>query len=701
VGIVGNPLTRSPAAGALAEARDPWPPQWMVDLERAHDQLRHGARLLENGAQPVIDLAPAARALEKTFGAIYDAFDERQNRLHATRAALASLDQVVGALTPGASLDAAIGFSLEYLREAKKSLLAADERLVPLVARPRGAAPDIRASIDVPRLHEVDRPSLMPLLKVPGMPPPEVEPPALPPIGKPQTFEELKTAIEELKKRAEARSEAREKRKREEQERQAEERAARGEEESPKGFVPEIPPAISEPNFLHQRVRECFEEVAMIGMQRAPLLGDPWRSSLVLERRMLAALDAIAAMGPPALAALEPLVLDAPAKDPSRVFGIAMVLGCLAGRDALAAAERVFLAFELSDPEHAVQLAGALKLVPHPLLPLTIRTFLGDSDPAHRALAIDVLAYRGMASADELARAAMDAPEVRIAALPWFALTGHPGVREAIDGALASDDIAVREAAWHAMAVSGHPQAGTALRRELEGDHAERAALALSVIGDARDAETILGLAQKTQARPFVTALGWSGAGAAIVPLMGFLRSKDEEVQLTAAYALDRITGAGLWEDATIDPEEIMVPDVPEPDVGEPPPPAPLAQLVSDPRDVPGDGAPERIKRPSVRYDRWRAWWQQASSRFAPTTRFRRGYPYTPAVSQRELDLFPCTPGERRMLQRELVARTGGYVRFDPHDFVTVQEESVKAWEPVAHHASSQPGSWTLPGRRS
>jgi len=41
-------------------------------------------------------------------------------------------------------------------------------------------------------------------------------------------------------------------------------------------------------------------------------------------------------------------------------------------------------------------------------------------------------------------------------------------------------------------------------------------------------------------------------------------------VQLTAAYALDRITGARLYEKVDVPPETIAVADVAEPDVASP-----------------------------------------------------------------------------------------------------------------------------------
>src|SRR5262249_43133647 len=147
---------------------------------------------------------------------------------------------------------------------------------------------DLRASREVPSLHRLVRPSLVPSLRIAEPLPP---PPARPaPLPKPKNLAELEEATAEVARRAEQR-------KKERAEREAAEAAAKlaaappG--EGPPGFVPVLDPAISEREFIHARTRECFEEVAMIGSQRAPLLGDPWRTSTVLERRMLASIDAL------------------------------------------------------------------------------------------------------------------------------------------------------------------------------------------------------------------------------------------------------------------------------------------------------------------------------------------------------------------------------------------------------------------------
>jgi hypothetical protein len=687
--MIPSEQRRPPSADA--SDTEPWPPRWMVDLERAHDRLGRAAHLLESGAQSgPVDLHPPARALERVFAGIFDAFEERRPRHDAVRDAVAALDEAAELLSPAASGDAAVGFALDYVREVRAALMKAGERLAGLVPQPPAPSTDLQASFERPALHAIDRPSLTPHLRVPACKPLEVE--VVPPrFERPKTFEELERITRQMREMALAPRPPRI---------PVVKPAPSARPDSPPGFALDIRPALSPGRFLQERVRGCFEEVTMIGVQRAPLLGDPWRTSRVLERRMLASIDAIVAMGPPALETLETLVFDSPLKDPSRVFATAMILGCVAGRDTLAMAERVFAAFELDDPQHAAQLGAALKLVPHPYLPLSLRTFLSDPDSARRALAIDVLACRGLATPDELGRAASDEPDVAAAALPWLALSRHPGVRAAIDAAMDGPLGRLRAAARLAMVLSADLRAVTSLRDALgaEPEEAAAAVALLGVVAGPSEAELLIHNAFSTPTRASVAAVGWAGSKAAVPALMALLRHKDEPVVLAAAYALDRVTNAGLYEDAVVEADAIMVPDVPEPDLGDKPPP--LARVVSDPRDLPAEPSTDTLQRPSTEAHRWAAWWKEKGDAFDEKARHRRGYPYTPYISWLELDRWPCTPGERRLLHWELVARTGEYVRFDTGDFVPVQEESVAAWEPLARNASGHPGTWNLAGRR-
>ncbi len=685
---------QSVRSGPKAGDREPWPPQWMLDLERAHDRVGRAAHLLESGAQSgPVDLQPAAEAIERVYVGIFDAYDERRPRADAVKEAIAALDEACGLMSPAAAGDAAVGFALDYLQDGRRALAQAYERVVPLVHRPPQELPDLHAGFEQPVLHAIERPSLRPHLRVPKPKPLEVQQTPVP-IPQPKTFEELEATVKMLKERAEARKLAPKK--------PPAKPPPAPKPEPPPGFAMDVGVAMPELDFLRERARLCFEEVTMIGIQRAPLLGDPWRGSRILERRMLASIDALVAMGPPALEAIEGFAMDAPLKDPSRVFSVAMVLGCLMGRDALGLAERVFAAFEVDDPQHAVQLGAALKLVPSPYLPLTLRTFLADPDPSRRALAIDVLAYRGMATPEELGKAGTDEPEVAAVALPWLALARHPRLYDAIEAGSQGPTAALRNAARLAMVLSGDLRAVNALRSALDAEPAEADAAAglLGVVAGPPEAELLLERARlKKPKRSVVAALGWAGAATTAIPaLIALLKDPEETVMLAAAYALDRLTNAGLYENAIVEEDEIMVPDIPEPDLGDKP--EPLARKVSDPRDMPAEPSTERLQRPSTDPARWKAFWQEKGSTFQAGVRYRRGAPYTPLISWRELDRWPCTPGERKLLHVELVARTGENLRFDTHDFVPVQEESLAAWEPAARRASGSPGSWNLAGRR-
>jgi len=63
-------------------------------------------------------------------------------------------------------------------------------------------------------------------------------------------------------------------------------------------------------------------------------------------------------------------------------------------------------------------------------------------------------------------------------------------------------------------------------------------------------------------------------------------------------------------------------------------------------------------------------------------------------------DGWTVTPYERRLLQRELIVRTGEHVRFDPHDWIVIQEEALKQWEGPARRASGAAGQWARSMRR-
>src|SRR5690606_26266748 len=162
------------------------------ELERAQERLTRTLFVLAQDYEPEGDIAPAARAIEEAFAAIYDAFDERSDRLDGVRRAAGSVGLAIRALVVGGDVPA-IRAAVGLLEAAEARLTAADAELASRPARGLApASPELLASGDLPRLHDVERPSLRPRIVVPEpLPPPPV---ATPPAPRPTTIAELREA---------------------------------------------------------------------------------------------------------------------------------------------------------------------------------------------------------------------------------------------------------------------------------------------------------------------------------------------------------------------------------------------------------------------------------------------------------------------------------------------------------------------------
>ncbi len=673
----------------MLPAADPASP-WMKHLERAHAFAHVAARAIGEEVEPSPHLEPAAQRIERALGAMYDAFDGRADRLTAINVAQVGLwDAAVLVARAG------LAGALASLRDACLALVDAEERFprVPLAAR---AAAPLMAGTDLPPFHTVERKSLIPRFRAPPVPQPE-EPPPTVALPEPTTFAEL-AAVAAAARRVAA-----------EQARAIQRRAAvasavgqRPEPttaEVPPGFafVPE--PALDDAEFTRRWARTCFEEVGMLGVQRMPLAGDDWRACQALEKRMIASIDALAALGPVAVAHVEPLALDAPVANPMSIFAATMIGGCLEGRDALAAAERVLYHFGPSDPAVAEPFVAAMKLVPNPFVPAALRSILASAERGCRVLAVEVLAYRGWLTAAELSSLAEDEePGILTLALPALAAARHPDLRRALSRALAHADPDVQAAALDAMALAAHPQAASAARAAAMGPLGERALLPLAIVAGLEDAAWLLDRMNTSPTPAAVEAVGWAGLVDAVPSLIALLTSEEEGVPLAAGAALDRMLGANLLQKIEVIPEAIE--DVPVVDPDPDPPKERLAALVSEPRDLPPAGSSETLEVPSTDPEAWRAHWVEHGRRYDPKLRLRRGNPYSPSVSLYELDRLPLPQADRRRLHHELAARTGKLTHFDPHDFVRVQEQSLAAWGSLVKGQAEVPGSWGRAGVR-
>jgi hypothetical protein len=172
---------------------------------------------------------------------------------------------------------------------------------------------------------------------------------------------------------------------------------------------------------------------------------------------------------------------------------------------------------------------------------------------------------------------------------------------------------------------------------------------------------------------------------------VGWLAHDDLEMQLAAARALDRITGAAMLDTVEIPPEETVPRELPEQRALELAEPArreapPLAREVSSPRDAPSEGSSDTMEVASIDPDRWSAWWRDNQRNFDGKHRHRRGRVHALTTCLEELDGPTATPAERQLLHLELCGGTRRYVHLDVDDFVATQEQALTAWRTIVRN---------------
>lgn len=668
---------------------DPGAP-WSLHLERAHALIHEVIRFIEEESEPSVHLTNAAEQIERGLGALYDAFDGRADRV-------SSVGRAHGRVWEAAIRLARAGLPEQFgrLRDACAEFVLAEGRF-PRVRLVPGQTGEFRASIDRLPLHTLGRSSLVPRVRVPPLLVPD-ETSVRVDVPEPKTFEELATAREMVSRLATERARAQIDRVKKTSLLQP---TISSRPNPPPGFAQVPAPAISDDEFLFRLARTCFDDIGMLAMQRVPLEGDDWRACQSLELRLVNAVDALAALGPLAVAHVEKLAMDAPAPDPMRVFGAATVGGCLAGRDALAMAERVLHRFGPGDPLVADAFVAAMKLATNPFVPNAMRMLLRSSDRACKAIAADVMAYRGWFVAEELDELVNDA-DARVFALvlPAMAKVRHAALERALERAVSHDNLEVRLAALHALAIAAHPRAAMVAREAADGALGDRALMELAIVGDEHDALWLFDRMKRTGTAASIEAMGWAGLVDAVPSLIALLELEDEDVRFAAGAALDRILGANLVETVEVEPEELddvpLVDPNPEPVTGR----LALVDIVSDPRDKPEEGSADVLEVPSTDVAAWRAYWAEHGARFQLGQRVRRGQAYSAQVVLYELRELALSANDRRRLSRELARRTGRWVHWDAHDFVSVQEACLEEWGRVVERFERSNAAVSTTGR--
>ncbi|MFO0554130.1 MAG: hypothetical protein U0271_37460 [Polyangiaceae bacterium] len=683
------------------DAQPPALPKHVKALETALKLLAAAGRVATEAPATTFDLRPAATALESATVALLDAYDARRDPLEGVRTAMVDCDTAEAELTRAGDVDEGMKGVAAWVRAARDWLRVPEDAF----ARSHALAPPAReivASQALPQAHRIERATIAPTFRVAAPLPTEVAPP--PPladeIAKLPMPERMRALKEKSKQAREAAAKSRDERNKAREDAMAKRRREDEVEPHP-GFVAGEHVALSREAFIKQKARELLDDVAAMGMQRTPILGDYWKGALVFDQRMLRDIDAMAALGDVAVRSLETLVIDSPAKDSLRAFGVAMILGCFEGRDALAAIDRVTRYVGFGEPEAVNRVAMALKLVPHPELAPVMREWLSDDDAGLRAIAIDVLAHRRLAVHAELVAACGDASElVASRALLGAALADVKDLGKLLDAKSEAKTAELREAiAWATVLGSvNHPV--DRLRAMLDQEGGDVALMPFALAADQDDADELIRRFAVKPTQKLATALGFLGSPKSIAPLVAALDAElAPELKQTVAFALQRITGGELYDRVEVPPESLEPEEPESPALPDDAPP--LRRMASDRRDRPSDGASDTMTLPTTQSAAWRAFLAAEDVRFQGDRRLRRGDPFTPNQCVAEIDTYQITPAERRWLYRELIIKSGEVVPFDPVDFVPVQERAIKAMAAIAERASSVPGAWGRAARRS
>ncbi|NOT26811.1 MAG: hypothetical protein HOP16_11995 [Acidobacteria bacterium] len=169
------------------------------------------------------------------------------------------------------------------------------------------------------------------------------------------------------------------------------------------------------PAYRRQAVKECLDTISVLRGYREPMTGEKWLTPAESERRLLAQVNGIIALGPRALDQVIELALDPDVPDPGRVFAVLFVVGCVSGREWLDRARDIFVAAVLRNAAESGAAVEALSLSVNPELATFLTSFLGDERPRLRAASIRILAFRGaLTEADWVD--AMNHPDVTLVA---------------------------------------------------------------------------------------------------------------------------------------------------------------------------------------------------------------------------------------------------------------------------------------------
>jgi hypothetical protein len=388
------------------------------------------------------------------------------------------------------------------------------------------------------------------------------------------------------------------------------------------------------PAFRTRAVEECLDTVAVLRAYREPLNAETWLTPAGSERRLLAQVNAMIALGPAALEQVRVLSLDGDVPDPGRVFASLFVLGCVEGRQWLEPALDIFLAAAVRNANEAAAAIEAASLCPNSGIAALLTPLLDDERSRVRASATRVLAFRGALSEAQWTDAMLDGDVAVVAAALAAPLQRYD--RSACDRVLRPSlaEGSSEELARLAM------RAGLSLG--LDSAHARVRAIArsnpswagaahlLALVGDLSDA-LVREMLERAEVMQGLQAAAVLGSLELVPDLLEVINRTDAppEVGISARQALATITGLDFV--AVENPTQAL-----------------------------------RL-------------WSQHSPEFQSGQRYRHGRRWSLEVLLESLHTGPSARKRRQEVYFEMQAATQSPVpRFNAYDFVGVQVASLR-----------------------
>jgi hypothetical protein len=399
--------------------------------------------------------------------------------------------------------------------------------------------------------------------------------------------------------------------------------------------------------YRRQAAKECLDTIGVLRGYREPIDGEGWLVPAGSERRLLAQVNAIVALGPPALEQVIELSLDSSVPDPGRVFAALLVIGCVEGADWLQRGQDIFTAAVVRNPAEAGAGIEAMSLAPHPGIRPLLAPFLRDERTGIRSSVTRVLALRGELTQAEWAQAVQHREPAIAAAALVAPLRGYDAevcertLRPLLEGLERESLMRLALRAGLSLRLGAAHSCAVVIARS-DPSWAESASIMamFGYLDDVRQVRELLDGPTMVEAMRAAAILG----NIAVVPDLLEVLNRDAppEIEVVARDALTTITGVDF----------VAVPDA----------------------------------------DQALALWSRQATHFESGVRYRHG---RPLGLQSLLQLLRNGPGSRKARQNiylEMQAATESRLPpFSAYDFVGRQDESLRriaGWlaEPAVSH---------------